>query len=126
MIIDLTKEKVFANQNEVSSQTNCSIEYLLKEPLEKLLFANSQNYITPFAIIAVSSSAKHIDAITTGIIKELKGKTLFNAKIRIDGNGDRGWCIVDLSDCLVNIMTQEKFDKYALEDILNGKFNISE
>jgi ribosomal silencing factor RsfS len=124
MIIDLTQDKIldFASKEELSPQTNSSIEYLLKERLEKLIFASSQSYITPFAIIAVSNSAKQIDAITSGILKNLKEKMLFNTKIRIDGSGDRGWCIIDLSDCLVNIMTQEKFDKYALEEIIEGKF----
>ena len=125
MIIDLTQEKVldFTHKDELSAQASSSLECLLKEPLEKLIFANSQSYITPFAIIAVSNSAKQIDAITSGIIKNLKEKMLFNSKIRIDGSGERGWCIIDLSDCLLNIMTQEKFDKYALQEIIEGKFS---
>ena len=120
-IIDLLKENI-ENQNDFSDALKSAIEYLKKEPLEKLLFAKSESYVTPFAVIAVSNSAKHIDAVCTNIIKTLKEQSLFNTKIRIDGNGERGWCILDVSDCLINIITEEKFKKYAIDEIIKGNF----
>ena len=120
-IIDLLKENI-ENQSDFSEALKSAIEYLKKEPLEQLIFARSQSYITPFAVIAVSNSAKHIDAICANIIKTLKEQSLFNTKIRIDGNGERGWCILDVSDCLINIITEEKFKKYAIDEIIKGNF----
>jgi ribosomal silencing factor RsfS len=120
-IINLLEEGI-KDEDTLSLPLKTTLDYLKKEPIEKLLFAKSETYITPFVIIAISSSPKHIDAMSTNMIKNLKATSLFNSSIRIDGNGERGWCIIDLSNCLVNLMTEEKFEKYALDDIIKGKF----
>ena len=100
-----------------------AFDILTKEPLVSVTFASSQSYVTPYAVIAVSNSAKQIDAITSNFIKQLKEQNLFNLKIKIDGNGERGWCIIDLINCFFHIMTEEKFAKYELEKILKGDYS---
>ena len=120
-IFELTETKITELEN-ISDSLITSLNAIIKEPLDRIIFAESDKYITPYAVIAVSNSSKQIDAILTNIIKSLKKKSLFNTEIKIDGNGERGWCIIDLSNCLINIMTPQKFEKYALEEIIKGNF----
>jgi ribosomal silencing factor RsfS len=122
MITDLTNQQTFDIQG-ISSQLNVAIKSILQEKLEKILFAKSESYVTPFAMILVSNSPKQIDAVAMQIMKKIKEEKLFVSTIKVDGNGEREWCIIDLGDCLINILTPEKFEKYAIEDILEGKFN---
>ena len=110
------------NFNLLSPLIQEALNFFVKEPLEKLYFAVSNTYITPYSIIAVSTSPKHIDAMTIQYIKALKDKLLFKSQIRVDGNGEREWCTIDLSDCFLHIITVEKLQKYELEKILQGDY----
>jgi ribosomal silencing factor RsfS len=121
-IIDLTKEDI-SQRSDISDAIKVSIDCIQKEPLEKTIFAELENYITPFVFIAITNSPRHIDAICTNVIKNLKERQLFQNQIRIDGSGERGWCIIDLSTCFINIITTEKFEYYSLEKILKGDFS---
>jgi ribosomal silencing factor RsfS len=117
---DIAKLETFS---QLSPQILTALNFLAKEPLEQLLFASSESYVTPFAIIAISSSPKQIDAMTTQYIKLLKEKNLFNMTIRVDGNGEREWCTIDLSNCFLHIITKQKLAKYELEKILKGDYS---
>ena len=122
-IIELNKkEDLKLLPAEISDLTRKSLEVVINQPLEKLVFGLSESYITPYAVIAVSNSAKQIDAICSEVIKNLKDHGLFNTKIKIDGNGERGWCIIDLSDSLLHLITTEKLEKFKLEEIIKGNY----
>lgn len=121
-LIEIKTEQDVENLPDLPDLLKESLLFLAKEPLEKLTFVKTQSYITQFAVLAVSTSARQIDAISTGVIQDLKKKKLFNTTIKLDGNGERGWCIIDLSCCLINILVPEKLQKYKLEDIFKGKF----
>lgn len=108
-------------EGEVSERVRLAIAVASSHPVSKFLLAKSEGYITPFCIIISTTSPKQIDAITIEINKKLKEANLFNSAIKIDGNGERGWCIIDVGDCFINIITEEKLSFYKLEDIITGK-----
>ena len=122
-IIDLLTEKN-EFENETSERLKIALSVGIKHPVSKFLLAKSEGYITPFCAIISTTSAKQIDAITIEIIKSLKDSNLFNTAIKIDGNGERGWCIIDLGDCFFNLITEEKLSFYKLEDVISGKAHI--
>lgn len=107
---------------DLSGGIKVALNLLVKEPLEELYFAEVPNYISPYCILAVSVSPRQIDAIINNIIKTLKEENLFTTKIKIDGNGEREWCIIDIINCFIHIMTPTKLQKYDLQEIFKGNY----
>lgn len=121
-IIDLQKNPN-EFESEISERLKLAIQVAIKHPIEKFLIAKTESYITPFGVIVATNSPKQIDAITMEILKKLKEEKLFNLAVKVDGNSERGWCIIDLGDCFFNLITIEKLSFYKLEDVLSGKAN---
>ncbi len=73
-----------------------------------------RSYIVDFCVIASCLNAKHGLALLNHLKDELK--PLGEEFLRIDENDS--WCIVDLGDICIHIMSEEARAKYSLENFL--------
>jgi ribosomal silencing factor RsfS len=99
-----------------------ALEFFETQSVDGLYYATPSVYITSKVIIVVPKSPKQIDALSIGFIKKVKENGLFSNKIKIEGNAGREWCIIDLMDLMIHIITPAKLEQYKLTEILKGNY----
>ncbi|OKY24602.1 MULTISPECIES: ribosome silencing factor [Thalassotalea] len=68
-----------------------------------------------YMIIASGNSTRHVKSIAQHVIMECRAESI--EPLGIEGNDTGEWCLVDLGDVIVHIMTDETRDTYQLEQL---------
>tara|TARA_B100000676_G_C17525114_1_gene554746 strand:+ start:220 stop:543 length:324 start_codon:yes stop_codon:yes gene_type:complete len=71
--------------------------------------------LTDYMIIASGTSVRHITAISEKIIDGLKKNKIKD--IKVEGQGDDNWVLVDAGDVIVHLMSAEAREFYDLESL---------
>ena len=71
--------------------------------------------LTDFMIIASGTSNRHIAAISEKVINRLKKNKI--KEVKIEGQGDDDWVLVDAGDVIVHLMSSEAREFYDLESL---------
>lgn len=71
--------------------------------------------ITDFMIICSGTSNRHIHALAQNVAKNAKEHHI--KPIRLEGEADSEWILVDLNDVLVHVMLPATRAFYSLEDL---------
>ena len=71
--------------------------------------------LTDYMIIASGTSVRHITAISEKIIDGLKKNKIKD--IKVEGQGDDNWVLVDAGDVIVHLMSSEARKFYDLESL---------
>jgi len=77
---------------------------------------SGKGYIVNDVVLATALNNKHTFALLNHLIDVLKpaGEQI----LRTEEDGD--WCIIDLGDMLIHVMTQSHRDKYSIEEFLRN------
>ena len=70
-------------------------------------------------IIATASSSRNAKAISNRLIESIKLQNQY--LVRVEGQDDSEWILVDCGDVVVNIMQQETREFYDLESLWGEK-----
>ena len=106
-----------------------SIKKFLKKILQELedlkaldivvIDIKKRSALADYLIIVSGNSSRHINAITSKLIKNNKKKI-----ISTEGLKSTDWSIVDFGDVILNVFKPETRDHYALEKIWqNNNYN---
>jgi len=71
--------------------------------------------LTDFMIIASGTSNRHITAISEKVIDGLKENKI--KELRVEGQGDDDWVLVDAGDVIIHLMSSEAREFYDLESL---------
>ena len=71
--------------------------------------------ITDYMIICTGRSTTHIKALADNVVKEAKEKKV--SLIRLEGEKENEWLLVDLGDAVVHVMLANARAFYSLEDL---------
>ncbi|WP_286233143.1 ribosome silencing factor [Thalassotalea sediminis] len=71
--------------------------------------------IADYMIVASGNSTRHVKSIAQHVVMECRTEGV--EPIGIEGNDIGEWCLVDLGDVIVHIMTDEIRDMYQLEQL---------
>ncbi len=71
--------------------------------------------LTDFMIIASGTSNRHITAISEKVIDGLKTNKI--KEVKVEGQGDDDWVLVDAGDVIVHLMSSEAREFYDLESL---------
>ena len=71
--------------------------------------------LTDFMIIASGTSNRHITAISEKVIDGLKQNKI--KELKVEGQGDNDWVLVDVGDVIVHLMSSEAREFYDLESL---------
>jgi len=74
-------------------------------------------------IIATASSSRNAKAISNRLIESIKLQNQY--LVRVEGQDDSEWILVDCGDVVVNIMQQETREFYDLESLWGEKTLVS-
>ncbi len=99
---------------------------LIIERIEKVLDDSKGEEITTikmspgkslfdYSIIVTSQSKRHSESLTDKVIYECKKLNIKN--IKVEGDKDSDWILLDLGDIMVDIFTKEGRERYSLEEL---------
>ena len=71
--------------------------------------------LTDFMIIASGTSNRHITAISEKVIDGLKQNKI--KELKVEGQGDNDWVLVDAGDVIVHLMSSDAREFYDLESL---------
>ena len=74
--------------------------------------------ITDYFVICTATSHPHLRAVRDEVATELKLKHHTPPRV-IDGQFESHWLLLDFTDVMVHIFTEEKREFYSLEDLWN-------
>ncbi|MCB1224818.1 MAG: ribosome silencing factor [Verrucomicrobiales bacterium] len=74
--------------------------------------------ITDFFVLCTATSRPHLRAIRDEVAAELKNAHHTPARV-VDGSFESHWLILDFTDVVVHVFTDEKRGFYSLEDLWN-------
>ena len=74
---------------------------------------SDKSYIADTVVIATSLNTRH----SLSLLIHLKDE-IGDEFVRTEEDGD--WCVIDLGDVIIHIMTQSHREKYTLEDFLGS------
>ncbi len=80
-----------------------------------LLNVSGLSSVTDFYLIVSGLNMPHLKALGNAIHVSLK--EIGAQRIRQSGDMDSGWLILDYSDVVIHLFTEEKRDYYAIEDL---------
>ncbi len=117
------------DSNQKKMKKDSSIKKFLKKILQELEDLKALNIVVidikkrsalaDYLIIVSGNSSRHINAITSKLIKNNKKKI-----ISTEGLKSTDWSIVDFGDVILNVFKPETRDHYALEKIWqNNNYN---
>lgn len=66
-------------------------------------------------IICTARSSRHLKAVADDLLVKVKAQ--HDIPVRINGENNSGWVVVDLGDVIVHIMSKETRAFYALEKL---------
>ena len=99
---------------------------LIIEKIEKVLDDNKGEEITTikmspgkslfdYSVIVTSQSKRHSESLVDKVIYECKKLDIKN--IKVEGDKDSDWILLDLGGIMVDIFTKEGRERYSLEDL---------
>ncbi len=99
---------------------------LIVKAIEKILDENKgadiatikmspEKSLFDYSIIVTSQSKRHSESLADKVIYECKKLNIKNIKLEGDKNSD--WILIDLGDIMVDIFTEEGRQHYALEEL---------
>ena len=92
-------------------------EALLSKKGDKVMIfdVRGKSSITDYYVIASGATGPQLKAMTTAIVKDLKGTG--EPRCRLSGTPDDGWIVVDCIDVVIHVLLQDLRDYYAIEDL---------
>lgn len=83
----------------------------------KVIDTRKISVIADYIVIATGTSSTHIKALVDEV--EFSLKEIGITPNHIEGHRSDTWILIDYSDVIVNVFSQEARDFYGLEDLLN-------
>ena len=80
----------------------------------KVFDTTKNTFLFDHIIIATIESTRQANAILKKILNK---KSLFSVKPTIEGSNDSGWILIDCSDIIVHLMTEQDREYYNLEEL---------
>jgi len=71
--------------------------------------------IADYLVICSARSTRHLKAVADNVWVKVKSE--LGHEIKINGDNNSGWVVVDLGDIVVHIMSKEEREFYALEKL---------
>lgn len=71
--------------------------------------------LTDFVVVASGTSMPHLKALAGNLQRELK--KLGEGAMRVSGDSDSAWIVVDLYDVMVHLFLPEAREYYAIESL---------
>ena len=79
----------------------------------RILYLGEKSSLTDYYVIATGLSPPHLKALYQAVQETLKNSGF--SVIGAEARQESGWIIIDASDCVVHLFTQEQRDYYQLE-----------
>src|SRR5689334_13976430 len=70
--------------------------------------------ITDFMVVCTGRSTRHVKSLADNLAAKAKAKQL---SVRMEGDKESEWVVVDLGDVVVHVMLAATRDFYSLEDL---------
>ena len=70
---------------------------------------------TDYFILCSGSSVRMLDALAEEVVTRVKSQ--YSLGLRIEGQPEDGWLVVDLGDVVVHLFTPDQRDYYKLEQL---------
>jgi len=80
----------------------------------KIIETKEKTTIADYFVIVSGTSSTHIKALASNVEEELKKEKIIPYKIEDKSNS---WILMDYSDVIINIFTQEEREHYKLEEL---------
>lgn len=80
----------------------------------KIIETKEKTTIADYFVIVSGTSSTHIKALASNVEEELKKEEIIPYKIEDKSNS---WILMDYSDVIINIFTQEEREHYKLEEL---------
>jgi ribosome-associated protein len=93
------------------------VEMLEEHKAENIILMDISDQVdfTDYFIICTGTSERMIGALADVVVREMRSEHQIHA--RTQGIAEGGWLLIDFSDIIVHIFSQEKRDYYSLEDL---------
>ena len=82
-----------------------------------LIDIKEQTFFTDYFIICSANSDRQLKALANDLARMVRDK--FGIHTRPEGQPESGWMLVDLSDIIVHLFSEEKREYYQLEELWN-------
>ena len=80
-----------------------------------MLDMHNVTYLADYYILCDGSSTRQIDAVTHGLLDNLKKAGSLRATI--EGNSESGWVLVDFGSVIAHVFSPDKRAYFQLEDL---------
>jgi ribosome-associated protein len=107
------------NNQQIQQKLHHILEALKEKKGQEIVTINLENSASAFCdyfVICHGTSTTQVDALSNSVNRRLKEKMKETAH-HIEGTNNSIWVLMDYSDILVHIFTEEKRSFYNLEDL---------
>lgn len=81
-----------------------------------LLDISQMTIIADYFVIATGESERQLDAMTEGIVEEMKGSKGLTP-LAIEGTATSGWILLDYGSIVIHLFDKVRRDRYQLESL---------